>query len=208
MHSDRRRRARWRFWAFACAAAVAVLPVEWDGGSFWLKAECLQPVGAFKIRGAWHRLTDLDTAECPGGVVAVSSGNHAQGVAWAARRLGMPAAIVMPRDAPAIKLERTRELGAEVVLYDRMTEDREAIGRALSAERGAAYVHAFGDPWVIEGQGSAGVEAAQRLELGQLAFFAGPVGFVHSGAACFVLASPPAWRREMGGQPHHPSPHH
>lgn len=140
-----------------------LLPVEWDGGSFWLKAECLQPVGAFKIRGAWHRLTDLDPAECPGGVVAVSSGNHAQGVAWAARRLGMPAAIVMPRDAPAIKLERTRELGAEVVLYDRMTEDREAIGQALSAERGAAYVHAFGDPWVIEGQGSAGVEAAQQL---------------------------------------------
>ena len=140
-----------------------LLPVEWDGGTFWLKAECLQPVGAFKIRGAWHRLTDLDPAECPGGVVAVSSGNHAQGVAWAARRLGMLAAIVMPRDAPAIKLERTRELGAEVVLYDRMTEDREAIGRALSAERGAAYVHAFGDPWVIEGQGSAGVEAAQQL---------------------------------------------
>ena len=140
-----------------------LLPVEWQGGNFWLKAECLQPVGAFKIRGAWHRLTDLDPAECPGGVVAVSSGNHAQGVAWAARRLGMPAAIVMPSDAPAIKLERTRELGAEVVLYDRMTQDREAIGRALAQERGAAYVHAFGDPWVIEGQGSAGVEAAQQL---------------------------------------------
>lgn len=140
-----------------------LLPVEHEGCSFWLKAECLQPVGAFKIRGAWHRLTDLDPAECPGGVVAVSSGNHAQGVAWAARRLGMPAAIVMPRDAPAIKLERTRELGAEVVLYDRMTEDREAIGRALSEQRRAAYVHAFGDPWVIEGQGSAGIEAAAQL---------------------------------------------
>lgn len=140
-----------------------LLPVEWEGGSFWLKAECLQPVGAFKIRGAWHRLTDIEPANYPGGVVAVSSGNHAQGVAWAAKRLGLPAAIVMPRDAPAIKLERTRELGAEVVLYDRMTEDREAIGRALAHERQAAYVHAFADPWVIEGQGSAGVEVAAQL---------------------------------------------
>lgn len=140
-----------------------LLPVEWNGQSFWLKAECLQPVGAFKIRGAWHRLTDIDPADYPGGVVAVSSGNHAQGVAWAAKRLGLPAVIVMPRDAPAIKLERTRELGAEVVLYDRMTEDREAIGRALSAQRGAAYVHAFADAWVIEGQGSAAIEAAAQL---------------------------------------------
>lgn len=140
-----------------------LLPVDHAGQSFWLKAECLQPVGAFKIRGAWHRLTDIDPAEYPGGVVAVSSGNHAQGVAWAARRLGLPAVIVMPRDAPSIKLERTRELGAEVVLYDRISEDREAIGRALSAERQAAYVHAFADPWVIEGQGSAGIEIAAQL---------------------------------------------
>jgi threonine dehydratase len=105
----------------------------------------------------------MSAEERAGGVVAVSSGNHAQGVAWAARRLGMAAVIVMPRDAPAIKLERTRELGAEVVLYDRMTEDREAIGRALAQERQAAYVHAFADPHVIEGQGSAGVEIAQQL---------------------------------------------
>ncbi|MCL6251317.1 pyridoxal-phosphate dependent enzyme [Altererythrobacter sp. KTW20L] len=144
-------------------APTPLLPVEHDGRMFWLKAECLQPVGAFKIRGAWHRLTDLSDDERARGVVAVSSGNHAQGVAWAARKLGMAATIVMPRDAPPIKLERTRELGAEVVLYDRMTEDREAIGRALSAERGAAYVHAFADPWVIEGQGSAGIEAAAQL---------------------------------------------
>ncbi len=144
-------------------APTPLLPVEHDGRSFWLKAECLQPVGAFKIRGAWHRLTDLVPGAYPGGVVAVSSGNHAQGVAWAARRLGLPAVIVMPRDAPAIKLERTRELGAEVVLYDRMTEDREEIGRALSEQRQAAYVHAFADAWVIEGQGSAGVEIAAQL---------------------------------------------
>jgi threonine dehydratase len=144
-------------------APTPLLPVEHAGRSFWLKAECLQPVGAFKIRGAWHRLTDLEAGDYPGGVVAVSSGNHAQGVAWAARRLDLPAVIVMPRDAPAIKLERTRELGAEVVLYDRMTEDREAIGRHLSAERTAAYVHAFADAWVIEGQGSAGIEIAAQL---------------------------------------------
>jgi threonine dehydratase len=140
-----------------------LLPVEHNGRTFWLKAECLQPVGAFKIRGGWHRLTDLSAAERACGVVAVSSGNHAQGVAWAARKLGIAATIVMPRDAPALKLERTRGLGATVVLYDRMTEDREAIALALAAEKGAAYVHAFADPWVIEGQGSAGIEIVQQL---------------------------------------------
>ncbi len=144
-------------------AATPLLPVEFEGCSFWLKAECLQPVGAFKIRGAWHRLTDLSAEECARGVVAVSSGNHAQGVAWAARRLGMAATIVMPRDAPAIKVERTRALGGEVLFYDRMSEDREAIALALTAERGATYVHAFADPWVIEGQGSAGIEIAAQL---------------------------------------------
>lgn len=144
-------------------APTPLLPVEHEGRSFWLKAECLQPVGAFKIRGAWHRLTDLSLEERARGVVAVSSGNHAQGVAWAARRLGMAATIVMPADAPAIKLERTRELGAQVVTYDRMRENREAIAQALAAERGAAYVHAFADPWVIEGQGSAGIEIERQL---------------------------------------------
>lgn len=144
-------------------APTPLLPVEFAGGSFWLKAECLQPVGAFKIRGAWHRLSDLSAEERDRGVVAVSSGNHAQGVAWAARRLGMAATIVMPRDAPAIKVARTRELGADVVFYERMSEDREAIAKALSAEKGAAYVHAFADAWVIEGQGSAGIEIAAQL---------------------------------------------
>ena len=144
-------------------APTPLLPVEHDGRSFWLKAECLQPVGAFKIRGAWHRLSDLSAEERSRGLVAVSSGNHAQGVAWAARRLGMAATIVMPRDAPAIKVARTRELGADVVFYERMSEDREAIAKALSAEKGAAYVHAFADPWVIEGQGSAGIEIAAQL---------------------------------------------
>jgi len=140
-----------------------LLPVEIGGVRAWVKAECLQPVGAFKIRGAWHRLSDLSPEESARGVVAVSSGNHAQGVAWAARRLGIRADIVMPADAPRVKLERTRTLGANVVLYDRMTQDREAIGRALAKEKQATLVHAFADPWVIEGQGSAGLEIAAQL---------------------------------------------
>ena len=140
-----------------------LLPVEIGGVTVWAKAECLQPVGAFKIRGAWHRLSDLSDEERERGVVGVSSGNHAQGVAWAARELGIAATIVMPRDAPAVKLDRTRELGAEVVLYDRASEDRDAVAAGLVAERGATLVHAYADPWVIEGQGSAGTEIAAQM---------------------------------------------
>jgi threonine dehydratase len=141
-----------------------LLPVRIGDADVWAKAESLQPVGAFKIRGAWHRLTDLSEAERARGVVGVSSGNHAQGVAWAARELGIAATIVMPRDAPAVKLERTRALGAEIVLYDRATEDRDAISQALATERGATLVHAYADPWVIEGQGSTGIEIASQME--------------------------------------------
>ena len=141
-----------------------LLPLEVDGQTLWCKAECLQPVGAFKIRGAWHRLTALSEAERARGVIGVSSGNHAQGVAWAARRLGMAAAIVMPVDAPAVKLANTRALGAEVVHYDRPGgEDRDEVAARLCAEHGATLVHAFGDPWVIEGQGTAGLEIAAQL---------------------------------------------
>jgi threonine dehydratase len=140
-----------------------LLPLELGGARVWAKAECLQPIGAFKIRGAWHRLTDLTDDERARGVVGVSSGNHAQGVAWAAQRLGIAATIVMPRDAPAIKLERTRALGAEVVLYDRAGEDRDAVAKALVEERNATLVHAYADPWVIEGQGSAGIELAEQM---------------------------------------------
>ncbi|GGD53226.1 pyridoxal-phosphate dependent enzyme [Erythrobacter arachoides] len=140
-----------------------LLPFVHDGRTLWAKAECLQPMGAFKIRGAWHRLTDLSDEEKARGVVAVSSGNHAQGVALAARMLGIAATIVMPADAPKVKLERTAGYGAVVVTYDRLTEDREAIAQALAEEKGATYAHAFGDPWVIEGQGSAGVEIAAQL---------------------------------------------
>lgn len=151
-----------------------LLPLAIGGATVWAKAECLQPIGVFKIRGAWHRLSELDAAERARGVVAVSSGNHAQGVAWAARRLGIAAVIVMPSDAPRVKLARVRDLGAEIVLYDRPGgEDRDAIARALAAERGAVLVHPFGDPWVIEGQGSAGIELAAQMAA-QIAAPGGP----------------------------------
>ncbi len=127
------------------------------------KAESLQPIGAFKIRGAWHRLTALDEVARKKGVVAFSSGNHAQGVAWAAKRLGMAATIVMPSDAPRLKRESTLALGAEVVTYDRATESREAIASGLAEARGATLVPSFDDPWIIEGQGSAGIEAAAQM---------------------------------------------
>ena len=140
-----------------------LLPIDIGGVTVWAKAESLQPVGAFKIRGAWHRLSDLSAEERARGVVGVSSGNHAQGVAWAARRLGIAATIVMPNDAPTVKLDRTRELGAEVVLYDRASEDRDAVAAVLVEARGATLVHAYADPWVIEGQGSAGIEIAAQM---------------------------------------------
>jgi len=127
------------------------------------KAESLQPIGAFKIRGAWHRLTALDEAARKKGVVAFSSGNHAQGVAWAAKRLGIAATIVMPSDAPRLKRDSTLALGAEVVTYDRATESRETIAAGLAEARGATLVPSFDDPWIIEGQGSAGIEAAAQI---------------------------------------------
>lgn len=145
-----------------------LLEAEVDGTPVWFKAECLQPIGAFKIRGAWHRLSDLSEDERARGVVGVSSGNHAQGVAWAARRLGIAATIVMPIDAPRTKLDATRAMGANVVLYDRPGgEDRDEVAQRLIDQSGATLVHAFADPWVIEGQGSAGTEiAAQMAERG------------------------------------------
>ncbi|KQM73335.1 threonine ammonia-lyase [Sphingomonas sp. Leaf20] len=127
------------------------------------KAESLQPVGAFKIRGAWHRLTALDDATRARGVVAFSSGNHAQGIAWASKRLGIAATIVMPSDAPRTKRDATLALGAEVVAYDRATESREAIAARLAEARGATLVPSFDDAWIIEGQGSAGIEAAAQM---------------------------------------------
>ena len=140
-----------------------LLPLDFEGRRIWVKAECLQQGGSFKLRGASNRLARLDAAERARGVVAFSSGNHAQGVALAARRLGVAAAIVMPRDAPAVKVDATRAAGAEIVFYDRATESREEIGARLAAERGATLVPSFDDVDVIEGQGSVGVEVAAQL---------------------------------------------
>jgi len=140
-----------------------LLPLSWGGARLWVKAECLQEGGSFKLRGATNRLLLLDEAERERGVVAFSSGNHAQGVAIAARRLGIRATIVMPSDAPAVKRDSTLAAGAEIVPYDRSTQSREAIAAALAAERGATLVPSFDDVDVIEGQGSAGVEIAEQL---------------------------------------------
>ncbi len=153
----------------AAAKIAAILPptplfvTEIHGVTIAFKAESLQPVGAFKVRGAWHRLTAIEAASRPKGVVAFSSGNHAQGVAWAAKRLAMPAVIVMPADAPASKREGTLALGAEIVSYDRATQSREKIAASLAGARGAVLVPSFDDAWVIEGQGSAGIEAAAQM---------------------------------------------
>lgn len=136
------------------------------GCELTFKAEHLQRGGSFKLRGALNRLLLLSPAERARGVVAFSSGNHAQGVALAARLLGMPATLVMPSDAPRVKLDATAGYGAEIVLYDRRREDREAIAARLSAERGATLVPPFDDPRVIAGQGTIGLElAAQQPDL-------------------------------------------
>jgi len=140
-----------------------LLPLDWQGRRFWVKPECLQQSGSFKLRGASNRLMQLSDAERARGVVAFSSGNHAQGVAMAAQRLGIAATIVMPADAPAVKVEGTRNSGAEIVFFDRETESREAIGARLAAEQGATLVPSFDDVDVIEGQGTIGVETGEQL---------------------------------------------
>ncbi len=143
-----------------------------------VKAETLQRVGAFKFRGAYNRLSQIAPADRRRGVVAFSSGNHAQGVALAARLLDMPAVIVMPADAPSVKVEATRGYGAEVVFFDRLTESREAIAARLAAERGAVIVPAFDDPDIIAGQGTAGLEMVRQARaLGaEMDLVIGPIG--------------------------------
>lgn len=132
-----------------------------------VKAECLQVTGSFKLRGAWAALSALPDDIRARSVIAYSSGNHGQGVALAAARHGVPAVIVMPADAPAIKIANTRAYGAEVILYDRASEDRDAIGAALVATRGLTLVKPYDDRQVIAGQGSVGLEiAAQSAALG------------------------------------------
>jgi threonine dehydratase len=128
------------------------------GGRILVKAECLQVTGSFKFRGALNRLMQLDAEQRRAGVVAFSSGNHAQGIAAAAQRLGIPATVVMPRDAPGIKVENARGYGAEIVFYDRITDVREEIADRLARERGAIVVPSFDDPYIIAGQGTVGLE--------------------------------------------------
>ena len=133
------------------------------GQRVWLKCECLQTGGAFKLRGATNRLLRLSEKERARGVVAFSSGNHARGVAIAAKRRGIRAVIVMPSDAPAVKVEGTRSEGAEIIFYDRRTENREAIAAKLSEESGATVVPSFDDPMIVAGQGTAGLEIVDQL---------------------------------------------
>lgn len=129
-----------------------------------IKPETLQRVGAFKFRGAFNRLVQLSAAERAKGVVAFSSGNHAQGVALAAKLLGIPALIVMPSDAPTVKVEATRGYGAEIRFYDRLTDSREAIAAEIARERGSVVVPAFDDPHIIAGQGTVGLEMVRQAE--------------------------------------------
>src|SRR5436853_102725 len=131
-------------------------------GRILSKAESRQRTGSFKFRGAWNRISRLDRTTAKGGVVAYSSGNHAQGVAAAAALRGLPALIVMPADTPEIKKANTRSYGAEIVTYDRATQSREEIATRLAAERSAIIVPPFEDPYIIAGQGTAGLELCEQ----------------------------------------------
>jgi threonine dehydratase len=141
-----------------------MLEAKIHGVRIMLKCECLQTGGAFKLRGATNRLLQLTPEECERGVVAFSSGNHARGVAIAAKRLGIRAVIVMPADAPAVKVDGTRAEGAEIVFYDRRTESREEIAGRLAGEIGATVVPSFDDPAIVAGQGTAGLEILQQAQ--------------------------------------------
>jgi len=137
------------------------------GGTVLIKPECLQVTGSFKIRGAYNFLSQLTKEQAQRGVVAWSSGNHAQGVAAAGGMLGISTAIVMPEDAPKAKLENTKKLGGEVIVYDRYTEDREAIAKSIASERGAEMVASYDQEHIIAGQGTVGLEIAeQSIEMG------------------------------------------
>lgn len=135
---------------------------EIAGRRVWVKPECLQHTGSFKFRGGWSVLSALDEQTRAKGVIAFSSGNHAQGVALAARSHGVPSVIIMPSDAPALKIANTKALGAEVVLYDRDGESRDAIGAAMSKERGLTLIKPYDEPEVIAGQGTVGLEIATQ----------------------------------------------
>jgi threonine dehydratase len=134
------------------------------GGSIFVKAEPLQRTGSFKFRGAYNRLSKMSVKERLRGVVAYSSGNHAQGVAYSAQLFGMKATIIMPKDSPQLKIDNTRGYGAEVILYDRFGENREAIGQRISAETGAILVPPYDDPMIMAGQGTIGIEIINQMK--------------------------------------------
>ena len=135
---------------------------ELAGRRVFVKAECLQHTGSFKFRGGWAAVSALDETQLANGVIAYSSGNHAQGVALAAKKHGTSAVIIMPEDAPALKIANTRALGAEVVFYNRATEDRDKIGDDMAAARGLTLIKPFNEPQVIAGQGTVGLEIAEQ----------------------------------------------
>ncbi|WP_417677381.1 threonine ammonia-lyase [Roseibium sp.] len=158
--------ARKRLETHAVKTPLLRFPVldEAVGGTVLVKPESLQRTGSFKFRGAFNRISQIPVADRSKGVVACSSGNHAQGVAASAKILGIPATIVMPEDAPAIKLQRTRDFGATIVTYDRATEDRDAIAGEICGRTGAVLVHPYNDPQVIAGQGTVGAEIAEQAK--------------------------------------------
>jgi threonine dehydratase len=165
------------------------------GAPVWIKPETLQRTGSFKMRGAWNRISRIPESERSRGVVAFSSGNHAQGVAESARMLGMASTIVMPADAPAAKIESTRRRGAAVRLYDRIKESREAIAAEIAARSGATTVRPFDDAWIMAGQGTTGLEAArdaaaQGVTFGSLICNASGGGLLAGVAIAFEALSP------------------
>ena len=176
------------------------------GARLFIKAECLQETGSFKLRGATNRLLQIPKNRMQNGVVAFSSGNHAQGIARAARILGMPALIVMPNDAPEVKIDGVRSDGADVHLYDRNSESREEIAAQIAKQRGAVIVPSFDDPMIIAGQGTCGLEfakqvAAERETLDHLICCTGGGGLISGIALALTKASPNTriWTAEPDG---------
>jgi threonine dehydratase len=176
------------------------------GAHVWIKPENLQRTGSFKMRGAWNRISRIPEAERSKGVVAFSSGNHAQGVAESARVLGMPATIVMPADAPRAKIESTRRRGATVRLYDRVNESREGIAKEIADKSGAVTIRPFDDSWIMAGQGTAGLEAIQDanaigVQFASLICNASGGGLIAGVATAFEGLSPQTeiWAAEPAG---------
>lgn len=171
------------------------------GGRVLMKAETLQVAGAFKFRGAYNRISRLSDAEKTRGVVAYSSGNHAQGVAAAAQAVGTRALIVMPSDSPAVKVEGVRAFGGEVRFYDRWSESREAIGAEIAAERGAILVPPFDDPFIIEGQGTVGLEMLEQTGIPMDQLLCGASGGGLIAGINLVMAAQSPETRVIGVEP-------